>query len=184
MVTYASRNKAIQEEAFVTHTGACGYCSSAQDLGVYLNGQIDLYDLSFKCYLQWATSNSADEKRNDQLIQCMQQSGMTTNCALAWVINVYFTSLPPNPPFPFSCLNACLPLLTNPMPPNNEENCALNDCLQCDEDVSGPVFVELAGRSRRNSGIVSTNIARACDDTAEIRHDLSCNLMETEVFGI
>ena len=184
MGTYASRNKAIQEEAFVTHTGACGYCSSAQDLGVYLNDQIDLYDLSFKCYLQWATSNSADEKRNDQLIQCMQQSGMTTNCALAWVINVYFTSLPPNPPFAFSCLNACLPLLTNPMPPNNEEDCALNDCLQCDEDVSGPVFVELAGRNRRNSGIVSTNIARACDDIAEIRHDLSCNLMETEVFGI
>lgn len=141
MVTYASRNKAIQEEAFITHTGACGYCSSAQDLGVYLNDQIDLYDFSFKCYLQWATSNSADEKRNDRLIQCMQQSGMTANCALAWVINVYFTSLP-NPPFAFSCLNACLPLLTNPMPPNNEENCALNDCLQCDENVSGPVFVE------------------------------------------
>ena len=69
------------------------------------------------------------------------------------------------------------------MPPNNEENCALNDCLQCDENVSGPVFVELAGRNRRNSGIVSTNIARACDEIAEIRHDLSCNLMETEIVG-
>jgi len=183
METHSSRNKAIQEEAFITHTGACGYCSSAQDLGVYLNDEIDLYDLSFRCYLQWATSNPNEENRNDQLMQCMQQSGITANCALSWVMNIYFTSLP-NPPFAFSCLNTCLPLLANPIPANNEEDCALNDCLQCDEDVSGPIFVELAGRNRRNSGIVSTNIARACDDIAEIRHDLSCNLMEAEVVGI
>ena len=178
MVTYPSRNKAIQERAFISHNGACGYCSSAQDLGVYLNDQIDLYNISFQCYFQWATST--DGNRNDQLIECMkQQSGITTNCAIAWATNMYFTSLP-NPPFAFSCLDTCLPLLTNPVPPNKEEDCNLNDCLQCDEDVSGPVFVALAGRTRRNSGIVSTNIARPCDDIAEIRHDLSCNLMETE----
>jgi hypothetical protein len=31
----------------------------------------------------------------------------------------------------------------------------LNDCIQCDETLSGPVFKYEAGRNRRNSGIVS-----------------------------
>jgi len=34
--------------------------------------------------------------------------------------------------------------------------CDLNPCLQCDEDVSTPVFKEFGGRTRRNSGIINT----------------------------
>ena len=39
--------------------------------------------------------------------------------------------------------------------------CALNDCLQCDEDEAGPVFKAVAGRTRRRSGLESA-IARPC----------------------
>ena len=31
----------------------------------------------------------------------------------------------------------------------------LNKCLQCDEDISGPIFKYESGRTRRNSGIIS-----------------------------
>ena len=38
---------------------------------------------------------------------------------------------------------------------NNKPDGSLNDCLQCDEDVSGPNFKFFSGRTRRNSGIPS-----------------------------
>lgn len=36
MVTFANRTEAIQNGAFVTHEGACGLCSTSQDLAVYM----------------------------------------------------------------------------------------------------------------------------------------------------
>ena len=38
---------------------------------------------------------------------------------------------------------------------NNKPDGSLNDCLQCDEDKSGPNFKFFSGRTRRNSGIPS-----------------------------
>ena len=39
--------------------------------------------------------------------------------------------------------------------PYNQEDGTLNPCLQCDEDVFGPVFKALAGRTRRKSGLAA-----------------------------
>ncbi len=39
--------------------------------------------------------------------------------------------------------------------------CALNDCITCNDEVSAPIFERFAGRSRRRSGILST-AARHC----------------------
>jgi hypothetical protein len=44
-------------------------------------------------------------------------------------------------------------LLTNE--PYIRPDGSLNECLQCDEDTSGPVFKYYAGRTRRDSGIKS-----------------------------
>lgn len=52
------------------------------------------------------------------------------------------------------CLMVCLVAwITNE--PNNKPDGSLNDCLQCDEDISGPNFKYFSGRTRRNSGIPS-----------------------------
>ena len=57
--------------------------------------------------------------------------------------------------------------------PNNgpPPACALNDCLQCDEDEAGPVFKAVAGRTRRRSGLESA-IARPCSTVAQIVHEV------------
>jgi hypothetical protein len=46
----------------------------------------------------------------------------------------------------------------------------LNECLQCDEDRSGPVFKAVAGRTRRNSGIRSS-IERPDAQVSHVVHD-------------
>jgi hypothetical protein len=45
----------------------------------------------------------------------------------------------------------------------------LNDCLQCDEDKSGPIFKYESGRTRRNSGIKS-EIDRPVDEIYKMDH--------------
>ena len=46
---------------------------------------------------------------------------------------------------------------------------ALNPCIQCDEDESGPVFKAVAGRTRRNSGLASA-LCRPCESVASVTH--------------
>jgi hypothetical protein len=53
--------------------------------------------------------------------------------------------------------------------PYNAPDGAINDCLQCDEDQSGPVFKSVAGRTRRNSGIPNA-ICRPCSDVQPLVH--------------
>lgn len=52
---------------------------------------------------------------------------------------------------------------------NNKPDGSLNDCLQCDEDKSGPNFKFFSGRTRRNSGIPSA-IERPPEQVYNMEH--------------
>merc|ERR1711964_442526 len=52
---------------------------------------------------------------------------------------------------------------------NTKPDGSLNDCLQCDEDKSGPNFKFFSGRTRRNSGIPSA-IQRPPDQVYNMEH--------------
>ena len=52
---------------------------------------------------------------------------------------------------------------------NNKPDGSLNDCLQCDEDKSGPNFKFFSGRTRRNSGIPSA-IERPPEQFYDMEH--------------
>lgn len=127
----------------LTHYQACGACSTLQDLAVY--GELDLTRMAKIC----SKRMSFDEK-----LQCMQAIGFTPACAESWAYNAVKTGQ--------SCALICVaeyglvPLLTGTenKPPVNE-NGELNACLMCDERMAGPGFQFSAGRTRRNSGIVS-----------------------------
>jgi hypothetical protein len=60
----------------------------------------------------------------------------------------------------------CIALLDDPY---HEPDGALNACLQCDEDESGPVFKAVAGRTRRNSGL-ATALCRPCETVWRVEH--------------
>ena len=64
------------------------------------------------------------------------------------------------------CLSACLLYLDDPY---NLADGRLNPCIQCDEDESGPVFKDVAGRTRRNSGIPNA-ICRPCAEVQPLVH--------------
>ncbi|CBL44926.1 Hypothetical protein HDN1F_13430 [gamma proteobacterium HdN1] len=142
--TFPNRAALEAEPGYLlTHFQDCGACSTLQDLAVY--GELDLTRMAKTCSKRMGL---------DAKLACMEEIGFTPACAASWAYNGDKTGQ--------TCALTCvseyglLPLLTGTetTPPVNE-NGELNACLLCDERMSGPGFQYSAGRTRRNSGIVS-----------------------------
>jgi hypothetical protein len=149
--TFASESEATAAGAVVSHGGGCGLCSSLADLAIYAE-QLDLTTPVRACGL----SSGGDLTEN---VACLEELGFTRPCAQIWAYNTANTRA--------SCLSICTGLLGAPY---HEPDGSLNACLQCDEDVSGPVFKAVAGRTRRNTGIASA-LCRPCDEVLRLEHD-------------
>lgn len=152
LVTYASEHDAREAGAFVTHFGACGLCSSLQDLSVYMRNN-DLTDPVRQCGLKWFSGPPASH------IQCLQDLGFTLPCAQIWYYNTLNTK--------DVCATPCYATLTDPY---HLDDGTLNACLQCDEDMSGPIFKAVAGRTRRNTGLPNA-MCRPCEEVQPLFHD-------------
>ncbi len=137
--------------ATVTHDGACGRCSPLRDLAAYMrNG--DLTQPVRECGLIGISEGE------DAQLACLRDLGFSEPCAQIWGYNTTHTRT--------VCLQVCLDLLDAPY---HEEDGSLNACLQCDEDMSGPVFKAVAGRTRRNTGLASA-LCRPCDEVRRVVH--------------
>ena len=135
----------------VTHLGACGTCSTLQDLAVYLE-KPDLTAPVRRCGIKIDASAS---------LTCLEDLGFSTACAQTWAYNAQNTRR--------QCFGVCIRGWIKGESPTREDG-GLNACLQCDEDRSGPVFKATAGRTRRNSGIHSS-IPRPAEEIAPVVHD-------------
>jgi hypothetical protein len=143
---------AVRSAGFaVTHYGACGLCSTLQDLAVYLE-KPDLTAPVRECAIKWSASAR---------LTCLESLGFSTACAQIWLYDAQNTRR--------QCLNTCIWSWIKGEPPTGKDG-RLNNCLQCDEDRSGPIFKAVAGRTRRNSGIRSS-IPRPDEEIAPVVHD-------------
>ncbi len=153
--TFASKAAAASAGYAVTHYGACGTCSTLQDLAVYM----DRPDLTTPVRRCGITMEEA------AVLACLKELGFSPACAWTWLYNVENTRR--------QCLGVCAWSWVE-----GEESAhqgRLNRCLQCDEDRSGPLFKATAGRTRRNSGIRSS-IPRLDDEIAPVVHDYIPNV--------
>jgi len=135
----------------VTHVGHCGACSTLQDLGVYIRQ--NLTDSTRMCGFLGTVSHAL-------MRDCLMSLGFSLPCITIWEWNILNTKA--------QCFQVCL-LSYITGEPNNKPDGSLNDCLQCDEDKSGPNFKFFSGRTRRNSGIPSA-IQRPPDQVYDMEH--------------
>ena len=135
---FSSKEAAEAAGYTVTHQGPCGACSSTQDLAVYLSMNLTqpVRSCGFKgvVSMNWA-------------YECIKDLGFTDECTEIWVYNTANTRS--------DCFWVCMVSWFENEPFNKPDG-SLNDCLQCDEDKSGPVFKYFSGRTRRDSGITSS----------------------------
>lgn len=150
VATFASTGDAVASGAIVTHAGACGVCSSLQDLAVYA-GTPDLTAPVRQCGLDQLGDFPG-------LVGCLEGLGFTRPCAQIWAYNTEHTRA--------ACGAVCLRLLRAPY---HLADGGLNDCLACDETQSGDVFKSVAGRTRRNSGLANA-MCRPCSEVIHLDH--------------
>jgi hypothetical protein len=148
---FASEGEARAAGWAPTHAGACGTCSTLQDLAVYLE-RPDLTTPVRRCGIRPTASGA---------VACLERLGFSPACARTWWFNARNTRR--------ECLWVCVKSWVKGEPSAGPDG-RLNPCLQCDEDRSGPVFKAAAGRTRRNSGIRSS-IPRREDEVARVVHD-------------
>lgn len=158
LVTYPSADAANAAGAKVTHFGHCGVCSTLANLAVYMR-ENDLTAPARACGVATSGSIDAGPDGGDPDVACLEQLGFDLPCAQAWAYDTANTRK--------MCLGTCLSTLNDPY---NEEGGALNPCIQCDEDQSGPIFKAVAGRTRRNSGLPNA-ICRPCSEVQPLVHD-------------
>lgn len=149
--TFDSPAAARAAGAVVTHHGACGLCSSLQDLAIYV-GIPDLTEPVRACGIKGIAEGEAAQ------LECLLDIGFSAPCADIWAYNTSHTRQ--------ACGAVCLPLLNAPY---HTEDGRPNACISCDEVQSGPVFKSVSGRTRRNSGL-PTALCRPCETVAPIAH--------------
>jgi len=150
--TMPDADAARRDGFIVTHLGRCGTCSTLQDLAVYLS-RPDLTTPVRRC--------AAFGLTRARTLGCLRDLGFSEACAATW----YWDAMNTRRECGWACLVSWLSRA-----PSNRPDGRLNDCLQCDEDRSGPVFKRVAGRTRRNSGIRSS-IDRHDGELASLVHD-------------
>ncbi len=153
LATFAAEAEARAAGFRVTHVGACGTCSTMQDLAVYLE-RPDLTAPVRGCGVLHPTEEGA--------VACLLRLGFSAACARTWYFDVRNTRR--------ECLGVCLLSWIEREPSTAGPDRRLNPCLRCDEERSGPVFRAIAGRTRRDSGIPSS-IARPDAEIAHVTHD-------------
>jgi hypothetical protein len=151
LVTFPDRAAAEAAGAVPTHAGACGLCSSLEDLAVYISVP-DLTEPVRACGLMHGSGPAEDH------VRCLRDLGFTEACAQIWYFNTLHTRE--------TCLEPCLLALTEPY---HTPDGALNACLTCDEVQSGAVFKAVAGRTRRNTGVPSA-MCRPCSEVERLVH--------------
>jgi hypothetical protein len=149
--TFNSTAEAVAAGGIPSHTGACGVCSSLDNLAVYI-GIEDLTEPVRECGL---LSIREGEEAN---MQCLRDLGFGETCARIWYWNTQHTRA--------QCLEPCLAALEAPY---HLPDGSLNACILCDEVQSGPVFKAVAGRTRRNSGLANA-LCRPCSEVRPIEH--------------
>lgn len=128
---FENETAATNDEFSVTHKGHCGACSTLQDLGVYIRQ--NLTSDTRECGILGSLSHNL--MRN-----CLLDLGFSLPCVTIWEWNILNTKA--------ECFSVCVwSYITNE--PFNKPDGSLNDCLQCDEDKSGPNFKFYAGRTRK-----------------------------------
>ena len=149
--SYTSEEAAWSAGATITHKGNCGQCSSLKNLSVYIRNP-DLTDPVRSCGV---TGMLQGEEAN---IECLMEIGFEEACAQIWYFNTKHTRE--------VCLDVCMSALDAP---HHQPDASLNDCIQCDEDQSGPIFKAVSGRTRRNSGLPS-GLCRPCNSVYPAEH--------------
>jgi hypothetical protein len=147
-VSYNSKEDAHKEGYVVAHCGRCGNCSNPFDIKTYVETRQTIAIQAKKC------GKLAVFGTYEELDECLHEKiGFSDGCTRCWTENMINTAT--------YCLFTCMKATftgsarTNTVKGTGNETVWLNQCIYCDEKMSGPDFVTCSGVARRRLGIKS-----------------------------
>lgn len=175
--TYATETAALQDKAVLTHTGACGVCSTAQDLAIMMEFGEQIYrriaacikekEKELKPYLEGKAANAADAVKKIQE-NCKVISEMSGPCALLYFYKVAVETK--------VCANICPDrIYVNSTDKTNtklvnDETCEDTECRYCLQNATMAQFEKFAGRTFANSGLTGIYVQR-CEQISNVTQD-------------
>lgn len=156
-VTFDSRSQATEAGFLVAHCGTCSSCSNPADIEIYVKTRKTIAKSAKRC------GPKAILGSYGELVECLEERiGFSRDCTYCWADNMRTTAS--------NCLFTCMVTMFTGFMSNNNvagagEDGWLNQCLFCDEKISGPAFVTCSGVARRRLGIrseIERNPAEQC----------------------
>jgi len=164
-ITYESEESAEDDCAIITHKGACGSCSSANDLSVMLTRRTVDTDLA-ACAATYFFDTTNLATRFGNLVTCVvENTGFTDECSWIWAHHSAAAA--------HYCTNECLAfgLSTDQETNGPAPDCKFLECPQCPFDVGfQQLFNRMIGRQYEQSGLTQ-QYAVPCEDFYAVNHD-------------
>lgn len=146
----------------ITHVGACGVCSSTQDLAALMRIP-DMVTASKMCIKKGGIA------KNENSFECFLNMGFSESCAFLWHEYARATMR--------DCWNECVLADLGDKPFNDPGDCKLNKCLECQKVKTEPIFERVGGRTHARSGLLSS-VVEPCHRIPSMEHD-ACPPPET-----
>jgi hypothetical protein len=147
-VSYPTKQEAVDDGLVVAHCGKCGACSNPDDIQKYVETRKTIARTAKKC------GSKAVFGSYQELQDCLEEKiGFSSPCTKCWTNNMINTAT--------YCLFTCMKATftgtatTNNVKGTGNTTVWLNQCIYCDEKLSGPAFVNCSGVARRRLGVVS-----------------------------
>jgi hypothetical protein len=147
-MSYPTKQDAVDDGLVVAHCGKCGACSNPADIQTYVETRKTIARTAKKC------GSKAVFGSYEELMECLQDKiNFTPPCTKCWTENMINTAT--------YCLFTCMKATftgtatTNNVKGTGNKTVWLNQCIYCDEKMSGPAFVNCSGVARRRLGVVS-----------------------------
>jgi hypothetical protein len=147
-LSFPTKQDAVDNGLVVAHCGNCGACSNPADIRKYVETRKTIAITAKKC------GSKAVFGSYEELTACLEEKiGFTPPCTKCWTDNMINTAT--------YCLFTCMKATftgtatTNNVKGTGNTTVWLNQCIYCDEKMSGPAFVNCSGVARRRLGVVS-----------------------------
>ena len=131
--SFPTQEDAHAQNWTIAHCGECGQCSNPYDIRRYVETRKSIAHSSKRCGPEVYLGTFGD------LVRCLENRiGFTHNCTICWANNMVNTGE--------KCLSTCMRTLfsgfmTDNNVPGAGEQGWLNQCLFCDEKMSGPSLI-------------------------------------------
>jgi hypothetical protein len=148
-ITTLDSDEEMTNASHILNCGHCGKCSNPADIQIYHETRGTLTTIATQCTVRGLYRFLDIHYVKACLIE---DSHMSSPCVDCWILNVECNWK--------HCLKTCVKHKTPPfrwLPSwyKRAHESPLDPCIECDERMCGPLFIDCAGANRRRVGVVS-----------------------------